>query len=431
MINLLPPEYRESIDYGRKNTRILSWVTTLIFGIIVLFLVSIFGRLTFNIATNQANSQKDSINSEITSSNLNSVEQQYSDFLDGLTGLKKIYQQQILYSRLIKKLATLIPPDSKLSSIALTDSDRAITLNFVNSRDNLGPTIQVNLENQGEYIAQQTRVLLPGAFSVDLAGKLVTQSDGSQIPQIIINSDSRELRFFVNIENDKAYDTLSNALKNGGEFAYSLLAPSFDSSGYTSQESPSNVPHLDSYTVNTQNKTVDFYFSANSMDEMNAVKNVIDSNKWGAFTETYLFNDTGYIFGKDCIAQISGSNKSTCDAVCSNGLDNCDYDQKVCIPKSEKGCHYVIRGYYDELYTNAKITSVSSAEQATCNSNGNSCTHKIVATYNQLFEKIDINRVTACQADAISGLNQCKVEMRAQFDPNSKFYLISDGGATK
>ena len=52
MINLLPDDIKEDFSYGRKNSTIIRWLSTVVFGIIVLLIVAAVGRLTIQTARN-------------------------------------------------------------------------------------------------------------------------------------------------------------------------------------------------------------------------------------------------------------------------------------------------------------------------------------------------------------------------------------------
>lgn len=426
MINLIPPDHREEIHFGRKNTKTRAWLATLVFGIVALFVAAIVGRLTIQTAKNQTVSQLEAIQSQIDESNLDGIEKEYGTFVDGISGVKKIYQKQILYSRLIRKLATLLPPDTSLTTISLSDKDRAINLNFNNKRDGLGPTIQINLENQGVQIAERSRTLIEDAFGVPLGGSL----SESGVPEMNIDIANRQLDYYVNINSDKKLDVLQRALTNGGEFAYQLVEPSLKNQGYFDDNSSQSIPKFLSYTVDNDSKLVDFYFSANSIDEARLVEKQISATPYGAFIETYVFEDDTYPMQDKCTDK--QTNKKTCELSCPRSESECLASKKICVPLKNRGCHYVVRGYYDELYSTSTITPVSSDEKKICESQASlKCTHKISAKYAQLFDKVDINRVATCITDPTNGTISCPVELRAEFGSNAKFYLINSSGATR
>lgn len=430
MINLLPPDHKEYIYYGRKNYQTLIWLTTVAFGVGILLVVALVGRLTIQTARNQTLNQKIAVEAQISDANLDATEKEYTSFVEGIDNVKKVYQQQILYSRLIRKLATLLPPGSSLTNISLSDKDRAVNLDFNNDRDGLGPTIQINLENQGDQIAEKSRIMTERAFGIPLAGQATVLADGSNGSLISIDSKTRQLDYFVNSPENDNLTVFRNALKNGGEYAYELAYPSLVAKGVTNEKSLVSIPHLLSYTVNNDSKRVDYYFNANSIDQVKDIANTISNQPYTTFIETYTFNDDNYTNAEKCTD--TKTNKKTCSMVCADNQNDCETSSKTCVPLQDRGCRYVVRSYYDELYTSSSIIPASKEEKVLCEKNsGKKCTHKVSAQYSQLFDKVDINRVASCATDEKTSKISCPVQVRAKFDSNAKFYLINGIGATQ
>ena len=440
MINLIPDEHREQIRYGRKNAQVLVWLSTVVFGVAILLAVALVGRLTIQTAKNQTISQRAAVETQISDAKLDSVEKDYTTFVNGVGSVKKVYQQQILYSRLIRKMATLLPPGARLTTIALSDKDRAINLNFDNDVDALGPTIQINLQNQGAQIAERNRQLTENGFLIETGGKL--EIDGSKTA-INIDSSKKTVEYYVNIpENKEQYDRYISALNSGGEYAFALAERDLSRGGYLywkqfGLEEGAKIaigdplPQMLSYKVDETSKSVDFTVRANDLAQARLFEQALNSSQNSMFIETYTFEDSDYTLKNKCLDKIIS--QATCKAVCPASDQDCSVAQKACTPLVAKGCQFVIRAYYDELFTSAKAEKLDEATQkAVCpiaTTGFKFCTHRITATYEPLFEKVDINRITACSTDQTTGVQSCPVEMRAEFGANAKFYLVNIGVA--
>lgn len=432
MINLLPPEYKEEISYGRKNRKTLSWATTVGFGILSLLIVTFVGKVTIESAKGQAVTQKASIEDQIKQTKLSDTEKDYTSFINTTNNVKKIYSQEVLYSRLIRKLATLLPPDSKITNISLTDKDKALNLNFSNSRDGLGPVILVNLQNQGIQVSSRTSTLVSNAFGIPLGYDTVPDKNGQPVQKVTIDPKTKQIEYYIQVGTNQAdkdkLESFSNALKNGGEFSYELVKKSISEKHLDDNKPPAGSPKFNKYVIDTQNRSVDFSFSANSLSEVSAQMGIFSDNPYSAFIETYMFEDKDYLFNQHCLD--SKTRKKTCEAVCADASTSCDEDVKVCKPLTERGCMYVVRGYYDELYTNATLSSATAKEKESCLSSQKiACTHKVTAKYNQLFDSVDINKTSSCSTDT-AGVQKCLVDMRAQFSADAKFYFVNSSGAS-
>jgi len=425
MINLLPEDVKNNFYYGRKNSQVISWLTTVLFGIAMLLVVAAIGRLTIQTARNQTVVQKQAVEDQLKNANYDTINGQYSEFVDGLGNVKKLYQQQVLYSRLIRKLGTLLPPGTKITNISIGDKDRAISLNFDNEVEGMGPTIQLNLTDQGKQIANKTTPLFNDNIRLPISGTPIS------------DPESKTVRFYVNASGEDGQEKLTNSLKSGGDLAfytsktsiglnlidYDIIASNGKLTNKSNEELGRDltgflsVPQIRSYRVNTSTKAVDFTVRADSLEEAKTIEAILTDSKNTLFIETYAFEDTHYTDAERC-TDIYLS-KQTCSVTAGK-----------CVSVMLNGCQYTIRAYYDELFKTATAKKTTEAETKACLNAGASCTHLVEATYSQLFSKVDINRVASCTKDATTGASTCPVEMRAEFSSDAKFYLINPGGAT-
>lgn len=412
MINLLPPQKRAEIRYGRKNAQILRWFSGFLFGVIALLAVAFIGRMTIQTSKEQALVQKLSIEEQLKSPEFVQAEKEYADFINGTDSVGKIYGRQVLYSRLIRKIATLLPPGARLSNISLSDTDKAINLNFVNRKEDLGPTLQINLVNQGEEIAERGRQLTEVSFGM-------TVSNISVSNELSIGADKRQISFDIDGSDAAKLDTFSKALKNGGEYAHLIIEPSLRRVQLFDKSSP---VYIDSYKVNSVGKYVDYDVRAGSLNEAWEVAAYIGDKPLDTYIEVYAFENRNYSFTEKC----SVNGQATCFVECESGGSDCQLSEKKCTPLDRAGCRFTVRAYYDELYTSASISALTESQKTKCES-GKVCTHRVTATNSQLFSKVDIIRVATCTSDNDGNL-ECPVDIRAEFSPDSTFYLASSSG---
>lgn len=420
MINLLPSDIKTTMDYGRRNVRVFNWLSGVVFGILVISAVAVVGRLTILTARNQAVEQKKSIEANIDSDEYRAIEEQYGAYVTALTNTKKIYQGEILFSRLIRKVGTLLPPESRLSNISLTDKDKAVNLDFNNSAENLGPLIQTNLSNQGIQVMQRSSEVTKNAFGITLGGD-TSYVNGNAVPRVDIDQSTRSLVFFVNAPDSSARSRYSAALKNGGEFTYQLVKPSLEAAGMLGDPTKSQVPVVTAYQVNGDAKYIDFSVSAQSREQVKQIESVLYTQSQGTIIETYTFTDNLEL----CRTK---QDRKGCAIDCPAGApSNCTIQEGArCIALSVNGCHYVLRAYYDEMFSSATMSEVTDEQKKACDK-AFACTHRVNATFSQLFKNVDIIQVTSCTVSPSNGAKSCPVQLRAEFDDSAKFYLINSG----
>jgi hypothetical protein len=448
MINLLPDPIKEDMVYGRKNRQIINWIVTAVFGVVILFIIAAVGRLTIQTARDQALVQKENMVEQLKVADFDTVSEEYGDYVDGLGSVKKLYGQQILYTRLIRKLGTLLPAGARLTNISLSDKDRAVGLNFDNDTDGLGPVILLNLTDQSKQVSDKTRVLFANNLRIPLAGKPNELGN----PTISSDKTKKTLEFAVHSPNGSLDERLTTAALSGGDMAFMLIYDTLEtknnlvdykamSLSKKSSESPEITkekirtiaetiaePQIRSYVVRPSLKAVDYLVSADSLEEAKQIQASLLSAPNSIFIEAYTFEDSRHPNKNKCTDEVTG--ETVCDATCKTGTE-CSVATKVCRATSKNGCRYIVRAYYDELYASMSVKKLSSDESKKC-SEGSAflgCTHIITATYSQLFSKVDTNRVSACTIDPTTGASACPVEMRAEFSEEAKFYLINSGAS--
>lgn len=408
MINLLPVHIKEEHRYGRKNVVIVSWLTTVIFGVIILFLVAIVGRLTIDAAKDQELTRKNAIQKELDDSDYASIEKNYADYVGDLTSVSKIYQKQVLYSRLIRKLGTLLPPGSSLSSISIGEDDKAISLNFNNEQDLLGPTIQLNLSSQGEETAKRIARIFP--YDISKAGN---DPDG-----ITVDSENQKISFYTNIAGEATINKLKDGLVSGGDFSRFLAKPALENAGYYENEASAKII---GETVNTSSKYVDYQIAANTKQDAEKIAAQLLAQPT-SFIETYVYLDPSSYRGNGCK---TSDGKTQCAVTCATAND-CGVENLICTPTTDKGCRWIARGYYDEVLSTGVLEQADEDIARSCSLSGRPCTHKVSFSYTQMFDKVDIIRVAGCANDSTTNKVSCPVEVRAEFSKDAKFYLISE-----
>lgn len=117
MINLLPPHEKRQINAGRVNTLLwrYSLLSLLLFGLLLVVIAGLYLMLTNNKLAAQAqiddNQQKLAEHREIQA-NVN-------QFRDNLTTAKTILDKEIHYSKVITRIARLLPAGVVLSNLQL------------------------------------------------------------------------------------------------------------------------------------------------------------------------------------------------------------------------------------------------------------------------------------------------------------------------
>lgn len=131
MINLLPPQKKSAIVYGRYNARILRWLTLIVIALLGLAIVML-GSLFY--IKQDMRSHEVSIESSKKSLNEQgeqNILKQASDISGRLTLVENVLSKEVVFSKLLPHIGSLIPDGAMLNSLVLSrDTQNAIDLSI-------------------------------------------------------------------------------------------------------------------------------------------------------------------------------------------------------------------------------------------------------------------------------------------------------------
>lgn len=134
MINLLPPAYTDKIRYGRKNRILLNWLAWIGVANIGLVLLLFFGWAYIERQSGHVQSQIDFANKQLKAQNLDQVEKESKEITTNVKTINQVLSKEVLFSQLMQEVGRIVPSNSVLGSISLTQVSGSIDL-IINSRD--------------------------------------------------------------------------------------------------------------------------------------------------------------------------------------------------------------------------------------------------------------------------------------------------------
>lgn len=160
MINLLPYSYKQEVMYARKNVtllRILLYMASAAIGVLILFGAGI-------VYTSQQIKTKDNeYTSKTTELAKNNVSKTYED-LNQISNNTKLALQvlsgEILFSKLITQIGTIIPPGTQLNSLSLEKDkiDSGISLSASTLDINTATQLQLNLQDKNNQVFEKADI---------------------------------------------------------------------------------------------------------------------------------------------------------------------------------------------------------------------------------------------------------------------------------
>lgn len=147
MINLLPPATQKNLIYARRNTTLRSWLIILTISLIVTVLV-ILGSLFYFKQTTK------SIEEKVAGSQQQLKDQKIDETRQSLVGISNnvkltidVLSREILFSRLLERMAQIIPSNAVLSNLTINQLEGGLTIQIDATDIESATQAQVNLSD--------------------------------------------------------------------------------------------------------------------------------------------------------------------------------------------------------------------------------------------------------------------------------------------
>lgn len=159
MTNLLPPAKKQDIAYARRNARLLRFASfggLAIGGMIVIIL---FGYMFINNSINHYRTQVNQAEANLKAQNLDETQKKVETLSSDLKLIVQVLSKEVLFSKLIKQIGSVMPANSVLSNIEISKLQGGLDLT-ANAKDYQTATqVQVNLQDPANKIFDKVDIV--------------------------------------------------------------------------------------------------------------------------------------------------------------------------------------------------------------------------------------------------------------------------------
>lgn len=159
MINLLPPELKADYRYARRNTRLVNLLAIFAVGFAGLAAITLAGIFYLQQASKtyaeQAARQQQSLEEQKQSE----VKAQVQDISSSLKLAVQVLSQEVLFSQLLRQLATAIPNNTSLTGMTIADLQGGINISAMTASYESATQLQVNLSDPANKIFSKADIL--------------------------------------------------------------------------------------------------------------------------------------------------------------------------------------------------------------------------------------------------------------------------------
>jgi Tfp pilus assembly protein PilN len=159
MINLLPTEVKQEYAYALRNTALRRWVVACALAIVGLGLIATYGLLTMQHSTTTYTKQVATAQSSLDKQNLAATETQVKDISSSFKLVVKVLSKEVLFSKLLKQIATVIPSNVILTNLNISQTAGAIDITAAAADYNTATQVQVNLADPNNKIFSKADII--------------------------------------------------------------------------------------------------------------------------------------------------------------------------------------------------------------------------------------------------------------------------------
>lgn len=159
MINLLPSDLQQMYRYGRRNRMLLHWVIGAGLGLVCALLLMVAGVVILQVSANSYNQQVADTNKQLQKQNVGDIQKQVTEISNNLKLTAQVLSKEILFSQLLKQLGTVIPPNTSLTNLAISQTRGAIDITAQTANYNAATQLQVNLADPTNRIFSKADIV--------------------------------------------------------------------------------------------------------------------------------------------------------------------------------------------------------------------------------------------------------------------------------
>lgn len=152
MINLLPPGIKSEYKYAQRNTALVRWIVAFVVGIAGLGCIGAFGWFYMHEQATAYQSQIDSTKTTLDAEHYTQTVAQVKDITSSFKLVVQVLSQEVLFSQLLKQIATLMPVGTSLSNLNISNSQDVVVITANAVSYNAASQLQANLQDPANQI---------------------------------------------------------------------------------------------------------------------------------------------------------------------------------------------------------------------------------------------------------------------------------------
>ena len=159
MINLLPPELKSGYSYARRNVALRKWVAMFLIALVGMGAIATYGLLSLQQSRQHYNDKIVASEAMLQNENFDATQKRVQDISNSFKLVVKVLGQEVLFSQLLKQIATTIPPNANLTGLNISQTQGAIDISANAADYNTATQVQVNLADPKNKIFSKADIV--------------------------------------------------------------------------------------------------------------------------------------------------------------------------------------------------------------------------------------------------------------------------------
>lgn len=152
MINLLPPDVKDSYRYARRNVSLRKWVIGCLVAFAGLGVITTYGLLVLQQSTNHYNHKIAASETLFKNEDFTGTQAHVQDISNSLKLVVKVLGKEVLFSQLIKQIGASMPTNANLTGLDINGVQGGLDITADAVDYKTATQVQVNLADPANKI---------------------------------------------------------------------------------------------------------------------------------------------------------------------------------------------------------------------------------------------------------------------------------------
>lgn len=198
MINLLPPDLKDAYAYAQRNSKLVKWAIAFGAAIGGLIIISAGGLLYVYQTSHSYGNQITELESSLQEQKLAETEKETKEISNNLKLAVQVLSKEVLFSKLLKQLASVTPNNVTLSELNITETQGGIDISALAANYDAATQFHVNLSDEKNIIFSSADII-----SISCADGASSNADPRYPCEVVVRALFAKNNPFLFINNSK------------------------------------------------------------------------------------------------------------------------------------------------------------------------------------------------------------------------------------